>query len=97
MEQPQGLAALPLEQLQALSDSRSFSFVPQTETSPGMAEDGTIAEASADMVPKPDPMSSTPEDAAITGGLNVSDERRKAVMSRIQNLRNAQASQEEMS
>jgi len=96
MEQPHRLAALPLEQLQAISDSYSFSIVPDTETAPGITESGTIPTASAEMLPEPDPMSSAPEDEPITAGLNVADKRRKAVMSRIQNLRSAQAAQEEM-
>ena len=94
MEHPQDLAALPIERLQAISDSQSFSLIPNTETAPGGTEGGTIASASADMLPTPDPISSAPEDEPITGGIDISNKRRQAVLSRIQNLRDAQAAQE---
>ncbi len=88
------LMKLPIEELEAMNDASAINFVPQTETAPGMTEEGTIPEASANIMPTPDPMSSSPEQEPITGGIDTADRRRQAVLSRIQNLRNAQDSQQ---
>tara|TARA_R100001163_G_C5021884_1_gene164486 strand:- start:34 stop:306 length:273 start_codon:yes stop_codon:yes gene_type:complete len=76
------LSALPTEQLERFILNRSISLVPNTETAPGMTEEGTISDASANMVPPQ-------EDMAVDTGINLADRRRKAVLSRIQNTRNA--------
>ena len=88
------LMALPIEELEAMNDASAIDFVPQTETAPGMTEEGTIADASANTMPTPDPMSSSPEQEPITGGIDTADRRRQAVLNRIQNLRDAQDSQQ---
>ncbi len=94
MSEIEQLAQLPVERLQELARATAVAFVPQTETAPGMTEEGTIPEASANVMPSPDPLSSNPEEEPITAAQDISARRRKAVLSKIENLRNMQANQE---
>ncbi|QDP58808.1 MAG: hypothetical protein Unbinned80contig1000_17 [Prokaryotic dsDNA virus sp.] len=81
------LKALPIEQLERFALNRSLSIVPNTETAPGMTEEGTVADASANLMPQqPDEMAES--------GINMGDRRRQAVLSRIKNSRDAADSME---
>jgi hypothetical protein len=81
------LRALPIEQLERFAINRSLSLVPNTETAPGVTEEGTVPEASANLIPEQ-------ADGMVESGINMGDSRRKAVLSRIKNSREAADSME---
>ena len=77
---------LEIEDLATLVREGSFDIIPQTETAPGLAEGGTAAEASSDIAPSPESMDQ-PEPAIAE---SITDRRKKALTSRLQNMREAQ-------
>jgi len=86
----QNLEELSVEELASMVQGSSFDIIPSTEVAPGMAEAGTIPEASAEMLPPP-------AEPGIESSEDISDRRRQATRSRLRNMRAAQDTQMEIS
>ena len=82
------LQELPFEDIVSLVNERSFDVVPVTEGQPGITESGSIAEASAEMVPES-------EDPIVASNIDLAEQRRQATQNRLKNLRTAQDFQTE--
>tara|TARA_R100000008_G_scaffold86287_1_gene78730 strand:- start:12516 stop:12803 length:288 start_codon:yes stop_codon:yes gene_type:complete len=82
------LQELPLEDIISLVNESSFDVVPATEGQPGITESGSVAEASAEMVPEA-------EDPVVASNIDLAAQRRQATQNRLKNLRMAQDFQTE--
>ena len=92
MAEQANLEELEVEDLATLVEEGSFDIIPQTEMAPGLSVGGSMAEASAAQVPPPE-TTGQPEPMIAE---DITSRRKKALTSRLQNMRDDQDLKMEM-